>query len=309
MATVYRAYQPSLERFVALKILPVEFQQESGFSYRFRREARTAAKLEHPHILAVYDFGQEGHHSYIAMRYVESGTMQALMGRPLGINQIMNLIGQIADALDYAHQQGIVHRDVKPSNVLLYRDDYCLLADFGLAKAMDGTQHITATGVILGTPAYMSPEQARGDEVDERSDIYALGVILYELLTGHLPYVAESPFDMLIKLINEPIKLPREYNPGIPIAVENVLVKALMKNPDDRYQSASELTKAFRSALMAVKKEKETQQAAELQKLEESRRVEVSKPDFKVLLRKYWWLFLAFFAILAFMIVILVMLL
>ena len=159
MATVYKAYQPSLDRHVAVKILPAHLAADPNFFERFRREGRAVANLEHPHILPVYDFGQEGNLTFLVMRYVEAGTLSQLLGQPVGLPRIADLIAQIASALDHAHEAGIVHRDVKPSNVLMDRGDWALLTDFGVARMMEGTEQLTATGVGIGTPAYMSPEQ------------------------------------------------------------------------------------------------------------------------------------------------------
>jgi serine/threonine protein kinase len=292
MAMVYKAYQPSLERYVALKVLPAELQKEPGFSYRFRREARTAAKLEHPHILAVYDFGQEHGLSYIAMRYVEAGTLQDLIGETLDLWHVADLVGQIADALDYAHEHGIVHRDVKPTNVLLYRDNYVLLADFGLAKALDGTQQITATGVVLGTPAYMSPEQARGEHVDQRSDVYSLGVILFELLTGQLPFEADTPLDMLMRLVSDPVPFPREINPSIPVPLEMVLMKALAKLPEERYQSAGELAQAFRDAIRDAKTIELSPPTIKAGELEGDKLLVSKESGGGFQFKKHWWIVL-----------------
>jgi serine/threonine protein kinase/DNA-binding beta-propeller fold protein YncE len=247
MATVYKAYQPSLDRYVALKVLPAHLTDEPGFAERFRREARAVAKLEHPHILAVHDYGQEGDLTYIAMRYVEGGTLKALLGKPLDLPVIMHLIGQIAEALDYAHEHGVIHRDVKPSNVLLDRGNWTLLTDFGVARMVESTQQLTGTGVGVGTPAYMSPEQGQGKKVDRRSDVYSLGVVLYEMLTGRVPFEAETPLAVVWKHVNEPLPLPRSINPEIPEAVERVVLKALAKSPEDRFLVAGKVAGAVKS--------------------------------------------------------------
>jgi len=249
MAAVYKAYQPSLDRYVAVKVLPSHLTDEPGFAERFRREARAVAKLEHPHILPVHDYGQEGERTYIAMRYVEGGTLKDLLGKPLELPLIVDLIGQIAEALDYAHDHGVIHRDVKPSNVLLDRGNWALLTDFGVARMVEATQQLTGTGVGVGTPAYMSPEQGQGKKVDRRSDVYSLGVVLYEMLTGRVPFEAETPLAVVWKHVNEPLPLPRSINPAVPEAVERVVLKAMAKLPEDRFQVAGELEQALRSAL------------------------------------------------------------
>jgi serine/threonine protein kinase len=249
MATVYKAYQPALDRYVALKVLPAHLTDEPGFGRRFKREAHAVAKLEHPHILPVYDYGREEELSYIAMRYVEGGTLKQLLGQPLELPLIVKLIGQIADALDHAHEHGVIHRDVKPSNVLLDQEKWALLTDFGVARIVEATEQITATGVGVGTPAYMSPEQGQGKRVDRRSDIYSLGVVLYEMLTGRVPYEADTPIGVVWKHVNEPLPLPRSINPEIPEGVERVVLKAMAKEPEDRFRSAKEIAGAVTQAL------------------------------------------------------------
>jgi serine/threonine protein kinase len=248
MATVYKAYQLPLDRYVAIKVLPAGLAHDSDFATRFRREARAIAKLDHPHILPVHDFSQEGELNYIVMRYVEGGTLKEMLGQLLALNQVVDIIAQIGDALDYAHQQGIIHRDVKPTNVLMDRGRWALLSDFGLAKMTADSAQITRTGMGMGTPAYMSPEQAQGEEVDERSDIYSLGIMLFEMLTGQVPFEADTPLAVLIKQLNTPLPLPRKVNPNIPEPVEQVVLKATAKAPEDRYQRVSEMVDALRWA-------------------------------------------------------------
>ena len=252
MAAVYKAYQPSLDRYVAVKVLPSHLTDEPGFAERFRREARAVAKLEHPHILAVHDYGQEGDLTYIAMRYVEGGTLKDLLGKPLELPRVVDLIGQIADALDYAHEHGVIHRDVKPSNVLLDRGNWTLLTDFGVARMVEATQQLTGTGVGVGTPAYMSPEQGQGKRVDRRSDVYSLGVVLYEMLTGRVPFEADTPLAVVWKHVNEPLPLPRSITPDVPEAVERVVLKAMAKSPQDRFPRTGDLAKALAASLSQV---------------------------------------------------------
>jgi serine/threonine protein kinase/formylglycine-generating enzyme required for sulfatase activity len=249
MATVYKAYQPSLDRYVAVKVLPAYLAHEPGFAARFRREARAIARLNHPHILPVHDSGQEGELSYIVMRYVEAGTLKERLGEPLDLATTVEIMAQVGKALDYAHWRGIIHRDVKPSNVLIDEEGVALLSDFGLARMAEATVKITKTGVGVGTPEYMSPEQARGVEVDERSDVYSLGIMLFEMLTGRVPYEADTPIAVVIKHLTAPLPLPRKINPAVPEPVERVILKALAKDSADRYQSVGQMVEALQEAV------------------------------------------------------------
>lgn len=252
MATIFKAYQPALDRYVAIKVLPAQHAFTPGFSERFEREARAVAQLDHPNILPIIDFGQEGDLSYIVMKMATGGTLQDRMNRPMDLAQAAHFIEQIASALDHAHGRGIMHRDVKPSNVLLDEEGWVQLTDFGLAKMLAGDEGLTATGVGIGTPAYMSPEQGQGLPVDQRADIYSLGVVLYEMVTGHPPYSAETPMAVVVKHIYEPLPVPRQLYPNLPEAVEGVILKALAKDPDDRYDSAGEMARALRQTLQAA---------------------------------------------------------
>jgi serine/threonine-protein kinase len=252
MATVYKAFQASLDRYVALKVMPPFYAEEDEtFLKRFRREARSVAKLRHPNILMVIDYGEKDGLTYIVMEYVDAGTLTDRLGKPLPLTEIANIIEQIASALDYAHGQGVVHRDVKPSNILLPKPNWPLLTDFGLAKIVGGSQ-LTITGSIAGTPAYMSPEQGQGEPVDARSDIYSLGIVLYEMATGGVPYYAETPMAVVVKHIIDPLPLPSSKNPDLPESVERVILKALSKRPEDRYSRVNNLARALK---MAVEKE------------------------------------------------------
>jgi len=253
MAAVYKGYHAAMERYVALKILPRHFADDPQFVTRFKQEAKVLAQLQHPHILPVFDFGEADGYTYLVMPFIKSGTLTDLLqGKPLSFEQIRTVISQVGGALDYAHAHGLVHRDVKPSNVLLDESGNCLLSDFGLAKIIEASEKLTMSGAIMGTPAYMSPEQGMGKTLDGRSDIYSLGVILYEMATGRPPYKAETPMAVMIKHISDPLPPPSTIHPDFPDEVEAVILKALAKNPDDRYQTAGAMVKGLQAALAEV---------------------------------------------------------
>lgn len=237
MATVYKAYQPRLERSVAVKVLdPAFITDDSDVLARFRREAKAIAALRHPNILTVYDYGEEEGLAYIVMEYVEGGTLKdRLEGEPFEPQRAVGLSIGVGRALAFGHDQGIIHRDVKPANILLAREDWPLLADFGLVKLQQARRALTQAGMILGTPDYTSPEQALGEAADHRADIYALGVVLYEMITGRLPFEANKAFDVLLMHINEAPPKPREIIPNTPEIVEDIILKALAKSPAERY--------------------------------------------------------------------------
>ncbi|HRQ37620.1 MAG TPA: protein kinase [Chloroflexota bacterium] len=254
MATVYRAHQPSVERDVAVKVILRARLDDPEAVQRFQREARLIARLEHPHILPVYDFDGRHDPPYIVMRYLDSGTLRDVMSRgALPLTEVSYLMQQIGSALDYAHRQGIVHRDIKPSNILIDRDGNAFVTDFGIARMVSGGQHITMTGALMGTPAYMSPEQAQGNmNLDHRADIYSLGVILFQMLTGELPFAHDNNFSVLMMHVNEPIPSPIQRNPELPPAIDHIIQRVLAKKPDNRYQSALELAKAVAMAVGAT---------------------------------------------------------
>ena len=252
MANVYKAYQPSVDRYVAIKVLPSQLAESKEFATRFQQEARIIAKLEHPHILPVFDYGESDGIAYFVMRYLEAGTLKEKMeaGRPLPLNEIDRIFNQLADALSYAHSHGIVHRDLKPANALIDSYGNIFLTDFGIAKLLESASpRLTQTDAIMGTPAYISPEQAQAQPVDQRSDIYSLGIILYEMVTGRVPFVADTPLAIIFKHVSEPLPLPSSIKPDIPASIEQVILKALAKDPRDRFSTAAEFAAAWKRAL------------------------------------------------------------
>jgi ligand-binding sensor domain-containing protein/tRNA A-37 threonylcarbamoyl transferase component Bud32 len=254
MATIYKAYQPAMDRYVAVKILPSHFTQDASFTARFTQEARTLARLEHPHILPVHDYGEQEGIAYLVMRYINAGTLKDLIAQrgALSLKEAARIFDQVGRALGYAHSQGVIHRDIKPGNILIDERGDAFLTDFGIAKLVEGTAQFTATGAVVGTPAYMSPEQGMGMPADKRSDIYALGVMLYEMVTGRVPFEAETPLAVLLKHVNAPLPPPRQIKPDLPEAVERVILNALAKSPDDRFQSAEQVAEAFQKAVAGL---------------------------------------------------------
>lgn len=240
MASVYLARDPHFERDVAIKILPREFLHDPQFLTRFRREAKTIASLDHPAIVPVYDYGEDDGQPFLVMRYMAGGSLsEHLHLRPISLTEAIIITRRIASALDEAHQKGLVHRDLKPGNVLFDQRSDAFLSDFGIVKMTEATASFTGTGVI-GTPAYMSPEQVHGDqEMDGRSDIYTLGIMLYQMLTGELPYKADTPAKQMMAHILDPIPDIKQKRPDLPPGFNQVLSKAMAKKPDDRFNTAS----------------------------------------------------------------------
>ena len=243
MAKVYRAYDPRFPREVALKTMPAGYLGDPQFRQRFEREAAIIARLQHPGIVPVHDFGEEDGRLFLVMRLMEGGSLQErLDGRPVSLRVVAKLFNGLASALDAAHSKGIVHRDLKPGNILFDEWDEPYLTDFGIVKILeDNETALTKTGGILGTPAYMSPEQVQGEDIDGRSDIYALGVILYEMLTGVQPYQANTPFSVAVKHINEPVPLILEANEELPLEMQVVIARTMAKDREDRYPTARAL--------------------------------------------------------------------
>ncbi|MCA9906049.1 MAG: serine/threonine protein kinase, partial [Anaerolineae bacterium] len=243
MATVYRAYQPSIGRFVALKIIHRAIASDSKALERFQREARLIARLEHPHLLPVYDYNGEHDPPYIVMRYLEGGTLKdALEAGAIPLTDTVHILRQVSAALDYAHRQGVIHRDIKPSNVLIDTEGNAFLMDFGIARLVESESGITQTGFAVGTPTYMSPEQGMGlHNVDGRSDIYALGIVLFQMLVGRAPFEGENAMAIIMQQIQTPSPNVSELNPELQPEIDEVVKRALEKQPDERYQTATEL--------------------------------------------------------------------
>ena len=251
MATVFKAYQPALDRYVAVKVLPAYHARDPIFVKRFTQEARSVAKLAHPNIVQIHDFGNQDDITYIVMEYVDGGTLKDRLKRPLSVPEAIEYMIQVAEGLDCAHRNGIIHRDVKPANMLLRKDGYLLLSDFGIAKILEGTTNLTRVGTGIGTPQYMSPEQGTGQPVDRRSDIYSLGIVLFHCLTGHVPFNADSPLTITVKHINDPLPVEHLRLANVPPPIEQVVVKMTAKSAQDRYQSTDALIDALTGALAA----------------------------------------------------------
>jgi len=262
MARVYKSFQPELERYVAVKLLHPSVASDEEFLARFRREARAAASLRHPHIVQIFDFGHQGELYYMVMEFIDGPTLREELQRlkasneTLPFSEVRRIVGEIAEALDYAHGKGIVHRDVKPANILFTPEGQTVLSDFGLAFMIESPRQ-TITGFV-GTPEYMAPEQGQGLAVDSRTDVYSLGVVLYEMLTGQVPFIAETPLGIVMKHISAPLPPPRSVNPNIPESVERVLFKAMSKDPRNRYHQAGELSRALAEAFEAARIEAPT---------------------------------------------------
>ncbi len=252
MATVYRAHQSSMGRDVAIKIMSPDLADEPEFMTRFEREAQIIAQLQHPNILPVYDFGREGRLTYFVMRLVSGGNLgDELRGGPLPVERVVKLTYQIASALDYAHLRGIVHRDLKPTNILLDDEGNAYLTDFGIAKLLSGgtVTGLTAKDAVMGTPTYMAPEQWRSEPVDGRTDVYALGVIVYQMLLGQVPFASETPHGLMYQHLDQQPPSPHALDPNLPLSIEPVVRKALAKHREHRYASATELATALDRAL------------------------------------------------------------
>jgi serine/threonine protein kinase len=250
IATVHKAYHAATNRYVAVKILSLHLADDPTFNERFDREAKVVANLQHIHILPVFDYGHQEDTPYLVMPLITGGTLSdKIRHQRLPLEEVARLFRQMASALDYAHQEGLLHRDIKPSNVLMDSSNNALLADFGLTRMLGADQPSKLTqSSVIGTPAYMSPEQGQGQVLDTRSDLYSMGVMLYEMLTGDVPYQAETPIAVIFKHVTDPLPSVLAVRPDLPSAVEAVLHKAMAKNAADRYGNALEMAEAFEVA-------------------------------------------------------------
>jgi serine/threonine protein kinase len=256
MAEVYRAYHPDLDRYVAIKVLHAFLADEENFLTRFQREARFVATFRHPNIVQVHDFDHDPKTNayYIVMEFLDGPTLKTRLqelskeDRRLPLEEAVHIVTAVANALDYAHQQGMVHRDIKPANIILTRGEQVILSDFGIAR-MINTSTLTASGATLGTPAYMAPEQGMGHTGDERSDIYSLGAVFYQLVTGNLPFEADTPFGTVLKHINSPLTPPSDIVPDLSPNIEAVIIRTLAKDPNHRYQTAREFITDLEKAM------------------------------------------------------------
>lgn len=251
MATVYRAYQPKLDRDVALKVMHQMYAQDDNFRARFEREARIVASLDHPAIVPIYDFDEHNQQPYLVVKLIEGQTLKRMLRKgALKPAQTVIIMLKIADALTYAHERGVLHRDVKPSNILIDPDGRPYLTDFGLARLKEAGESTQSVDTMLGTPHYVSPEQASGNtELSNRTDVYSFGVVLYELTTGRVPFMNETTLATIHDHIYSQPSPPREVKADIPPGVEVVLLRALAKNPDDRYPTPNALMEAYQAAM------------------------------------------------------------
>ena len=255
MAEVYEANDPLLNRPVAIKVIYAHLASQDGFDQRFRREAQLVASLRHPHIVQLYDFGIENEQPFMVMEYLNGGTLHDLLlqwrsrGAIMPLDETARLLTKLGSALDYAHERDAIHRDIKSSNIMFTAEGEPVLTDFGIAKILSEVAHLSATGSVMGSPAYMAPEQAMGQPVDARSDLYALGIVLYEMVSGRVPFQADSPTAVMMQHISQPPPPPRQFNPQLPPAAEAVIQKALAKDPAARFNRVSELAAAFQAAV------------------------------------------------------------
>jgi len=285
MALVYKARDILLNRFVAVKVLRQQFMHDEEFIRRFRREAQAAASLSHPNIVSIYDVGQEDDAHYIVMEFVDGNNLNEIIREraPLQVEEAVRIASQICDALDHAHHNQIIHRDIKPHNILIGKNGRVKVTDFGIARAVTSST-ITQTGSVVGSVHYFSPEHAKGVTTGEKSDIYSLGIVIYQMLTGRLPFLGESPISVALKHLQEPFEEPRLVNPHIPQSVENVILRAMRKNQQERYSSAKAMLADLETCLQPQRlHEPRVQFASDADDDEERTRViPALKPDMRL---------------------------
>jgi len=256
MSAVYKATDPNLKRVVAVKVIHSHLSSNPDFVKRFEEEAAAVAQLRHHGIIQVHDFNRDDDLYYMVLEFVPGETIQDHLkrlndsGRKLSPAKAIEYMASICDAVDYAHQRGMIHRDIKPANLMLTTTGHVILMDFGIAKIVGGTRH-TATGAVVGTAMYMSPEQIKGEQPDRRSDLYSLGVTLFEMVSGRPPFEADSAMTLMMMHVNDPVPNPKKLNPDVPDALVTVINKALAKDPNNRYQTAAQMAAALRNALSA----------------------------------------------------------
>src|ERR687894_749903 len=253
MGVVYKATQTRLNRTVALKLISADLAEDDSFRERFEHESQIAAQIEHPHVIPLYEAGEEEGQLYITMRYVEGTDLRAMIEREGALQPTVaaDVLAQVCGALDAAHQRGLVHRDIKPANVLIAgtsEEPHAYLTDFGLTKQAATSSGMTKTGMFVGTLDYIAPEQLQGGPVDARADVYALGCMLYQMLTGRVPYVRDTEPAKMFAHMSEPPPSLREVAPHVPVAFDEVVTRAMAKSPDDRYPSAGDLARAAKAA-------------------------------------------------------------
>ena len=254
MAQVFRAYHPHLDRYVAIKVLRSDLVEQDEFLARFRREAHAVSGLRHPNIVQVFDFDVQDDLHYMVMELLEGDTLRARLseyrvkGERMPLPEILRILSEVLNGLNYAHKENIIHRDIKPANIMLTKRGQAVLTDFGIAQIVGSTQY-TVSGALMGTLNYMAPEQGFKGTCDQRSDVYSLGIVFYEMLTGYTPFDADTPLAILMKHLNDPLPLPSQVDPSLPHELEHIVLKALAKDPQDRYQSAEEMATAVGQVL------------------------------------------------------------
>ena len=249
MSAVYRAYHAALDRYVAIKVLPDFFADDPLYRERFQQEARSVARLKHPNILEIFDFGYEDNLAYLVLELVEAGTLADRLGKPMELREAVRVLEQLAGALDHAHQHGVLHRDIKPSNILLRADGTPVLADFGLAKMAGSLRRLTGSGTVMGTPEYMSPEQAADEALGPASDLYSFAIVAYEMLTGRVPFQGETPAATLLSHVTKQMPALPELRGELSAHVDDVLRRGMAKRPEERFASAATFVAALKPAV------------------------------------------------------------